>query len=218
MKADRRARLRGSVMNRCSLQWPEGSILIAAVRRVRGTGRMFGLPGMNSMSLLLRLAFIPVLLSLAYIQADEDGWQKVDQAAVKFSVQDLNGAALTEKAFEGKIVVVDFWATWCGPCVQELPEIERFAQGIKGRKDVAFFSFSVDEDKDDVIRFFKGRKETFPVYMAATLSDPMEVLTFPTKLIIDGRKGAPARIRLKKEGVIETAELEKRVADLLKTP
>jgi hypothetical protein len=46
----------------------------------------------------------------------------------------------------------------------------------------------------------------------------MDVVIFPTKLIIDGRKGSPGRIRLKKEGVIETAELDRRVAELLKKP
>ncbi len=54
--------------------------------------------------------------------------------------------------------------------------------------------------------------------MASTLSDRMDVMIFPTKLIIDGRKGSPARIRLKKEGVVETAELESRVAEILKQP
>ena len=170
------------------------------------------------MSRALRFAFIALLVSVAFTRADQDGWEKVDRAAINFSVEDLTGAKLTEKALEGKIVVVDFWATWCGPCVQELPELARFAERIKGRKDVAFLSFSVDDDKADVVRFFKGRKEKYPVYMASGLSDRMDVIIFPTKMIIDGRKGAPGRIRYQKEGVTETAELETLVAELLKKP
>ena len=170
------------------------------------------------MSRLLRIALVPVLLSFAFTPANDEGWETVRHAAVKFSIEDLTGARLTEKTFEGRIVVVDFWATWCGPCIQELPELARFAESVKGRRDVAFLSFSVDDDKADVVRFFKDRKEKFPVYMASTLSDRMDVMIFPTKLIIDGRKGAPGLVRLKKEGVIEAAELTRQVQELLKTP
>lgn len=170
------------------------------------------------MSRLLRLTFAVLLISVAFSGAGQDGWEKVDRNAVPFSIEEIGGEKLTEKAFVGKVVVIDFWATWCGPCVQELPELGKFAEKIKGRKDVAFLSFSVDDDKADVVRFFKNRKEKFKVYMASALSDRMEVMIFPTKLIVDGRKGAPGRVVFVKEGVVETAELEHRVADILKTP
>ena len=141
----------------------------------------------------------------------------MDVAAPKFEVQSTNGDKLTETSLKGKITVVDFWATWCGPCVQELPELAKFSLKMKDRKDVAFLSFSVDDEKAAIARFFAGRKETFPVYLASSLADRMEVVNFPTKLIIDGRKGAPT-IRFRKEGTIEASELEARVGELLAKP
>jgi thiol-disulfide isomerase/thioredoxin len=170
------------------------------------------------MSRLLRFAFAIVLISVAFTGANEEGWEKLDQAAVPFAIEELSGTKITEKVFLGKVVVIDFWATWCGPCVQELPELEKFSSRIKGRKDVAFLSFSVDDDKADVVRFFKNRKDKFPVYMASGLSDRMDVMIFPTKLIVDGRKGAPGRIVFRKEGVVEAAELDARIAEVLKKP
>jgi len=169
------------------------------------------------MSRVLRVAFIALLLSVAFTRADDEGWQKVDYKAAKFSIEDLNGGRLTESVYKGKVAVIDFWATWCGPCVGELPELARFHESVKDRKDVVFLSFSVDDTKDDVRRFFKDRKETFPVYMAGALSDEMEVIIFPTKLIVDGREGEP-RVRFRKDGVVEPGELDKRLSEILKKP
>jgi len=168
------------------------------------------------MSRLLRIALVPALVSLAFAQSDE-GWRRVDVAAPKFEVQSTGGDKLTEQALKGKVTVVDFWATWCGPCVQELPELAKFSGKMKDRKDVAFLSFSVDDDKAAIARFFEGRKEKFPVYLAASLADRMDVMNFPTKLIIDGRKGSPT-IRFRKEGTIEASELEARIVELLAKP
>jgi thiol-disulfide isomerase/thioredoxin len=170
------------------------------------------------MSRLLRSTFAIILLSVAFSGANEEGWEKLDQAAVPFTIEEMSGTKLTEKAFAGKVVVIDFWATWCGPCVQELPELGKFAAAIKDRKDVSFLSFSVDDDKADVVRFFENRKEKFPVYMASGLSDRMDVMIFPTKLIVDGRKGAPGRVVFRKEGVVEASELQARIAEILKKP
>jgi thiol-disulfide isomerase/thioredoxin len=170
----------------------------------------------KSMSRALRIAFIPVLLSFAFVRADE-GWETVDSKTGAFSLESVTGEKITDKAFEGKVVVVDFWATWCRPCVQELPELAKFAESVKNRKDVAFLSFSVDDGKEPVVKFFEGRKEKFPVYLAAALADGMKILNFPTKLIIDGRR-SPARVRLRKEGLVEASELDARVAEILKKP
>lgn len=65
----------------------------------------------------------------------------------EFSFPDINEQVVKLGDLKGKIVVVDVWATWCGPCKQEIPHLEKLAGAFKG-KDVAFVSISTDQQKD----------------------------------------------------------------------
>ncbi len=71
----------------------------------------------------------------------------VGEKAINFTYPDINGNEVSLTDFEGKLVYVDVWATWCGPCKAQIPHLEKLEKEYHG-KDIVFVSISVDEKKD----------------------------------------------------------------------
>jgi cytochrome c biogenesis protein CcmG/thiol:disulfide interchange protein DsbE len=75
----------------------------------------------------------------------------------------LDGAAFRLSSLQGKYVLVNFFATWCVPCVREHPEMVRFAARHEGVGDAAIVSVVYDDERPDVRRFFAERGGDWPV-------------------------------------------------------
>ncbi len=87
----------------------------------------------------------------------------VGQPAPPFEVPDLEGNTVSLASYLGKnVVVLDFWATWCGPCVAALPEINAVANSFKDR-GVVFYAVNIGEEKQAVVDFLKEQKLDVPV-------------------------------------------------------
>lgn len=104
---------------------------------------------------------------------------------LKFRLTKLDGSVLDMNSVRGKVVVLNFWATWCGPCRIELPHFEKTIEKYKNDKDVAFIAVSTDEDKDSVEPFLKQSNMTLPVAFADYLNYLFEVESIPTTIILD---------------------------------
>lgn len=106
-----------------------------------------------------------------------------------FTVTDLNGNTFDTKALRGKILIINFWATWCGPCRSEMPDIEKIYEKLGD--DVAFIAIDVPEEGmtvDMMKAFLKENKLTFPVGLddgKNSVADLYKVEAIPTTLFVD---------------------------------
>lgn len=75
----------------------------------------------------------------------------------------LDGKSESLNPFKGNILIINFWATWCGPCREEMPDFERFHHDYH-KKNVSLIGVSVDTSSKDVINFLKKLKITYPIY------------------------------------------------------
>jgi len=107
--------------------------------------------------------------------------------APNFYLEDLKGKKLELKNFKGKVVFLNFWATWCGPCKEEMPSMETLYQQFK-EKDFVFLAISVDyEGRKPVKEFIEKERYTFPILLDPKYEtfDLYKVKGIPTTIIID---------------------------------
>jgi thiol-disulfide isomerase/thioredoxin/regulator of sirC expression with transglutaminase-like and TPR domain len=104
---------------------------------------------------------------------------------MEFVLERLDGTHLRLVDYHGKVVVMDFWATWCGPCRLEGKLFERVLETFRDNPGVAFLAVNVDEDRSVVRDFIRDEKWTTPVVYARGLDASMGVNALPTVMILD---------------------------------
>ena len=113
--------------------------------------------------------------------------------APDFQITDFNGRSLNNTNMLGKVVFVDFWATWCNPCRRELPEFQAFYELYKKDQRVVFVAASTDQEKQKVQPYIDEMKFTFPVAFAEDTATKFGVEGIPSLFII----GPQGKIRYK---------------------
>ena len=98
----------------------------------------------------------------------------------------MNGKTWKLKELGGKTLLINLWATWCGPCQAELPHLEKFYQKTKDRKDIQILTFDLDEDLGVVAPYLKEKGYTFPVLPAySTVVGLLDGFAIPQTWLVD---------------------------------
>ena len=105
------------------------------------------------------LSLIPTLLL-----AEELTALKEPQAAPEFSYQDINGNTHTLAGYQGKVVVVNFWATWCPPCIKEMPSLQSASEQLK-QDDIHVLGINIGDNKEAIEDFLELTPVDFPLLM-----------------------------------------------------
>jgi len=94
-------------------------------------------------------------------------------AVPEFPAKDLAGRTWQLSDVKGKATLVNFWATWCGPCRGEHPAIQELYGRIKDRSNIQVLTISVDDEDAPVRAYLKDKGYTFPVLQSAELADKL---------------------------------------------
>ena len=137
---------------------------------------------------------------------------KQHSVAPDFSLPELNGQSLQLSAYRGKVVLLDFWATWCTPCREEIPHLVELQNKYRDR-GLEIIGVSMDDSPDPVREFYQRFQMNYPVVMGnADIGERYGgVLGLPIAFIID-RDG---RIYAKHIGATEASVLEQDVRAVL---
>jgi peroxiredoxin len=146
------------------------------------------------MNIICRFAALLFLLGAGISAAAETGKIQtllpLDKpfAAPDFSLKGEDGKTYRLSDYRGKVVVLNFWATWCPPCRYEMPSMERAHQKVKG-EEIVILAVNVGEDENTVFAFTGQYPVSFPLPldMDGSVIAKYPVIGLPTTFIIDPR-------------------------------
>lgn len=139
-------------------------------------------------------ALVGLLISAACANGATAGREPA--AAPAFKLKDVSGVTFDSRALQGKVTIVDFWATWCGPCIAEIPDYTAFWKRNRGR-GVEVLGIAVDwEDPQEIVDFVAEHRVAYRQLLGDDRTreafDVNEGL--PTTFVIDARGRIVKRI------------------------
>lgn len=144
---------------------------------------------MNAFIAYVVLGLAIVLVSgCARPQPETEQMLQIDSAAPEFALPDLGGQTVALKDFRGKVVMVEFWATWCGPCRMSMPLMESLQKEFAS--DMVLLAVNVQETREDVLDYVRAHGVHSRVLLDAegSVGAAYGADSIPMQILID-RKG-----------------------------
>lgn len=108
------------------------------------------------------------------------------ETSYDFTLQDLEGRPVSLSDYKGKVVFLDFWATWCPPCRMSIPYVEKLAKKYKNNEDVVVLGINLQEDVETILNFLKEQKMSYPVLLSdKKVVSNYKIRSIPAFFIID---------------------------------
>ncbi len=133
-----------------------------------------------------RYAVLIILITAMLAGCTEKRAATGGTAASDFTLQDLNGNSVRLSDYKGKVVIIDFWATWCPPCRASIPGLEKIYKTYKD-KGLVILAISLDQGEWDSVKSFSAEYGiTYPVLKGTEdVSDAYQVRTIPLILVLN---------------------------------
>ncbi len=124
------------------------------------------------------------LVSSGFMDVDVESSRVDADFDYNFTIKDLDGKIVDMKQFKDKVLFINLWATWCGPCRAEMPSIQSLYEKVDKNK-VVFIILDWFEEPGKVSKFINSKKYTFPVYIVnQEVPAQLNVPSIPTTFVV----------------------------------
>lgn len=187
---------------------------VSILKRHWTTFLLFILLGIFIFSPVAKSWLLQQVISTGLFNAEIKKENKEKTTALPFLLIDSEGNTVTTASLKGKVVFINFWASWCPPCRAEMPSLNQLYLSLRENKNLVFLFVNEDEDKSKGIYYIESHHLSIPFYsIAGEISPVIYSGTLPTTIVLD-KEG---KIVLKHAGIgkYDTNEFMQQLKQLL---